>query len=205
MRLQISFHFRSPIAAALSVDPTISVTSRRTRSVVGLFRAPVRVPLSPSFEPMYSVKRDRRPFLFSSRVANESDAGSTAESIKQSQGFKARIEALVPSLEACVAIGLKTFDAPGLAIGIVSGDRLVYAKGFGVSSKNGGARVDTHTVLTNKGFSCRHQWPSQLIAAGFTGTTGSSIFIPIFTALSFTPRGTNRRAPTDARILIRLW
>jgi len=30
---------------------------------------------------------------------------------------------------------MKGFDVPGLAIGIVAGDRLVYAKGFGVRSK----------------------------------------------------------------------
>ena len=41
---------------------------------------------------------------------------------------------------------MKAFDAPGLAIGIVSGDRLVYAKGFGVAGK-GGAPVDADTVF----------------------------------------------------------
>ena len=45
----------------------------------------------------------------------------------------AKIEALVPELEAYIASGMKDFDDPGLAIGIVSGDRLVYAKGFGVA------------------------------------------------------------------------
>ena len=35
---------------------------------------------------------------------------------------------------------------PGLAIGIVAGDRLIYAKGFGVRGK-GGAPVDTKTVF----------------------------------------------------------
>ena len=42
---------------------------------------------------------------------------------------------------------MKAFDVPGLAIGIVSGDNLVYAKGFGVRSKSGGAPVDTQTVF----------------------------------------------------------
>lgn len=58
----------------------------------------------------------------------------------------AKIEALVPELEAYIAQGMKDFDDPGLAIGIVSGDRLVYAKGFGVRRK-GGQPVDTHTVF----------------------------------------------------------
>ena len=58
----------------------------------------------------------------------------------------ARIEALVPDLEAYIDAGMKAFDNPGLAIGIVSGDRLVYAKGFGVREK-GGEPVDTTTVF----------------------------------------------------------
>jgi CubicO group peptidase (beta-lactamase class C family) len=58
----------------------------------------------------------------------------------------AKIEALVPELEAYIADGMQAFDNPGLAIGIVSGDRLVYAKGFGVRRK-GGEPVDTRTVF----------------------------------------------------------
>ena len=44
----------------------------------------------------------------------------------------ARITALVPDLEAYIRSAMQAYDAPGLAIGIVAGDRLVYAKGFGV-------------------------------------------------------------------------
>ena len=51
---------------------------------------------------------------------------------------------------------MKTFDCPGLAIGIVADDRLVYAKGFGVRSKSAGAVVDANTVFqigsATKGF-----------------------------------------------------
>ncbi len=57
-----------------------------------------------------------------------------------------RIEALTPALEAYVAEGMAAFDAPGVAIGIVAGDELVYAKGFGSRSK-GGDPVDTATVF----------------------------------------------------------
>ena len=35
---------------------------------------------------------------------------------------------------------------PGLAIGIVAGDKLIYAKGFGVRGE-GGAPVDTRTIF----------------------------------------------------------
>lgn len=61
-------------------------------------------------------------------------------------GMDARIEALAPDLEAYIAKGMADFDVPGLAIGIVSGDRLVWSKGFGTGSK-GGAAVDTDTVF----------------------------------------------------------
>lgn len=59
----------------------------------------------------------------------------------------ARIHALEPELEAYVAAGMKAFDTPGLAIGIVSGDKLVYAHGFGVRSKAKGGTVGTRTVF----------------------------------------------------------
>ena len=41
---------------------------------------------------------------------------------------------------------MKAFDVPALAIGIVAGDKLIYAKGFGVRRK-GGAPVDTQTIF----------------------------------------------------------
>src|SRR5262245_54423375 len=61
--------------------------------------------------------------------------------------MEARITAVIPALEAYIQSGMKAFDVPGLAIGIVTGDRLVYAKGFGVRSKSGGAPVDSRTVF----------------------------------------------------------
>jgi CubicO group peptidase (beta-lactamase class C family) len=58
-------------------------------------------------------------------------------------------------LESYVAEGMTAFDCPGLAIGIVAGDKLVYGKGFGVRKK-GGEPVDTRTVFqissVTKGF-----------------------------------------------------
>ncbi len=58
-----------------------------------------------------------------------------------------RVQALIPDIEAYIASGMKGFDVPGLAIGIVVGDKLVYAKGFGVRSKSGGMPVDTRTIF----------------------------------------------------------
>src|SRR5262249_58535234 len=72
---------------------------------------------------------------------------SAQELPKPATSMQERINALIPDLEADIQSGMKTFDLPGLAIGIVTGDRLVYAKGFGVRSKSGGAPVDTRTVF----------------------------------------------------------
>jgi CubicO group peptidase (beta-lactamase class C family) len=69
-----------------------------------------------------------------------------AEATPRENSIEQRIQALVPSLEAYVSANMKSFDVPGVAIGIVAGDKLVYAKGFGVRSK-GGAPVDTQTVF----------------------------------------------------------
>jgi CubicO group peptidase (beta-lactamase class C family) len=74
------------------------------------------------------------------------EAPSAAESPKSEAPMTAPIEALIPELEAYLAKGMNAFDVPGLAIGIVTGDRLVYGKGFGVRRK-GGAPVDTRTVF----------------------------------------------------------
>jgi CubicO group peptidase (beta-lactamase class C family) len=61
--------------------------------------------------------------------------------------LEARIEALIPEIETYTAGGMKAFDSPGLALGIVANDRLAYGKGFGVRSKTGGMPVDTRTVF----------------------------------------------------------
>ena len=61
--------------------------------------------------------------------------------------LEAKIEALTPEIETYTAGGMKTFASPGLALGIVANDRLVYTKGFGVRSKTGGEPVDTRTVF----------------------------------------------------------
>ncbi|MET0427770.1 MAG: serine hydrolase, partial [Microvirga sp.] len=63
---------------------------------------------------------------------------------------------LIPELEAYLAAGMQAFDAPGLAIGIVANDRLVYAKGLGVRGKADPAPVDSRTLFqigsATKGF-----------------------------------------------------
>lgn len=74
-------------------------------------------------------------------------AGPAAQAADAGTPMDARIQALEPELEAYVTAGMKAFDTPGLAIGIVSGDRLVYAHGFGVRSKAKGGTVGTRTVF----------------------------------------------------------
>jgi CubicO group peptidase (beta-lactamase class C family) len=67
--------------------------------------------------------------------------------LAQAQPAAERVTALVPSLEAYIELGMRTFDSPGLAIGIVADDRMVYSKGFGVRSKSATAPVDTRTLF----------------------------------------------------------
>ncbi|WP_119268808.1 serine hydrolase domain-containing protein [Taklimakanibacter deserti] len=67
-------------------------------------------------------------------------------SVAHAQGMADKVRAITPELETYIESSMKLFDNPGLAIGIVTGDKLVYAKGFGVRQK-GGQPVDTKTVF----------------------------------------------------------
>jgi CubicO group peptidase (beta-lactamase class C family) len=69
------------------------------------------------------------------------------EPAKSEPAVGERVQALIPELETYAAAGMKAFDVPGLALGIVAGDTLVYAKGFGVRSKETGDPVDTRTIF----------------------------------------------------------
>jgi CubicO group peptidase (beta-lactamase class C family) len=79
--------------------------------------------------------------------AGLSNVTRAEEASKSAAPIEARISALIPDLEAYIRSGMKAYDLPGVAVGIVTGDRLVYAKGFGVRSKSGGAPVDPRTVF----------------------------------------------------------
>jgi CubicO group peptidase (beta-lactamase class C family) len=57
-----------------------------------------------------------------------------------------RVQELGPRLDTYVAGGMKDFDVPGVAIGIVAGDKLVYSKGWGVRTK-GGSPVGSSTIF----------------------------------------------------------
>jgi CubicO group peptidase (beta-lactamase class C family) len=80
-------------------------------------------------------------------TANLPNMARAAEPSKTDAAMEDRVKALIPELEAYTASGMKAFDVPGLAMGIVAGDKLVYARGFGVRRKAGGAPVDTRTIF----------------------------------------------------------
>jgi CubicO group peptidase (beta-lactamase class C family) len=71
---------------------------------------------------------------------------AAAEATPSENSIEHQIQALVPSLEEYISANMKSFDVPGLAIGVVAGSKLVYAKDFGVRTK-GGAPVDTQTLF----------------------------------------------------------
>jgi CubicO group peptidase (beta-lactamase class C family) len=87
--------------------------------------------------------RTRRPSSGAGRrrVAESGAGGGTL------YGRRGHIQAPIADLDAYATRGMKAFDAPGLAIGIVAGDKLVYAKGFGVRGKGGGQPVDARTIF----------------------------------------------------------
>lgn len=58
-----------------------------------------------------------------------------------------KLQALLPELEKQVAVGMKEFSVPGLAIGIVFDDKLVYSKGFGVRTIGKADKVTSETVF----------------------------------------------------------
>ena len=46
--------------------------------------------------------------------------------VRADEAMALKVEAIAPALEAYIAKGMADFDVPGLAIGIVTDDRLVY-------------------------------------------------------------------------------
>ena len=101
------------------------------------------------------------------------------------QALKARIQGLIPRLETYIAGGMKAFDVPGLASGIVAGDELIYAKGFGVRSKSGGEAVSPVPSSRSRQqakHSWRRPWRSPSITASCIGTIGSSTLPPTFSS-----------------------
>jgi CubicO group peptidase (beta-lactamase class C family) len=78
---------------------------------------------------------------------NLPNTAKAAEPSTTKTTIEGRVQELIPDIEAYITSGMKGFDIPGLAIGIVANNRLIYAKGFGVRSKSNGLPVDTRTVF----------------------------------------------------------
>ena len=70
-------------------------------------------------------------------------AADSAADVKMEQ----QVQALIAKLEVYLSTGMKAFDVPAAAVGIVVGDRLVYHKGFGVRSKTGKQPVNSQTIF----------------------------------------------------------
>jgi len=89
-------------------------------------------------------------------IAAVPNTARAAEPSSSDAEIERRVQALTPEIEAYIGTGMKAFDVPGLAIGIIANDGLIYSKGFGVRSKSGGEPVDARTVFqigsTTKGF-----------------------------------------------------
>src|SRR5690606_37149837 len=60
---------------------------------------------------------------------------------------RADVKAVVPRIEAHVRKTMQEWNTPGLAVGIVAEDELVYAQGFGVRVVGGTAPVTPETVF----------------------------------------------------------
>ena len=61
-----------------------------------------------------------------------------------------KIHTALKTLDTLAAQSLKTSDAPGLAIAVVSNDQTIYAKGFGVRKTGQKETVDADTAFQRR-------------------------------------------------------
>jgi len=62
-------------------------------------------------------------------------------------GMRERIDKLIPEFETYLQSGMKSFKVPGVAVGIVHDDKLIYAKGFGVKEAGKPDPVNPATIF----------------------------------------------------------
>src|SRR5258708_34833513 len=60
--------------------------------------------------------------LLTAAALSVSAPGGTQAEERSAAPMEARVNALIPELEAYIQSGMKAFDVPGLAIGVVTGD-----------------------------------------------------------------------------------
>jgi CubicO group peptidase (beta-lactamase class C family) len=94
-------------------------------------------------------------FLFVGALALTLESVATQAQSRSRPDMKARIDGLVPELERYLQDAMANGHVPGVAVGIVTGDQLHYAKGFGKRNDKG-EPVDAKTVFqigsVSKGF-----------------------------------------------------
>jgi hypothetical protein len=66
---------------------------------------------------------------------NLANVARAAELSKPDLDTENRVQALIPDIEEYIPSGMKGFDVPPRLAGIVAGDKILYAKGFGVRSR----------------------------------------------------------------------
>ena len=50
-------------------------------------------------------------------------------------------------IDSLAELTLKTFNVPGIAVGVIKDGKLIHAKGYGVANLNTGAKVNEHTLF----------------------------------------------------------
>ena len=50
-------------------------------------------------------------------------------------------------IDSLTELVLKTFNVPGIAVGVVKDGKLIHAKGYGVANLKTGKKVDEHTLF----------------------------------------------------------
>ena len=50
-------------------------------------------------------------------------------------------------IDSLVALTLKTFDVPGISVGVIKDGKLIHAKGYGIANLRTGEKVDEYTLF----------------------------------------------------------
>ncbi|MCK9511810.1 MAG: serine hydrolase [Pigmentiphaga sp.] len=70
-----------------------------------------------------------------------------APAVSQTPLPASEVEALLPQIESTIQAAMTAWEVPGLAVGIVADDQLVYAKGFGIREHGSNKAVDAETLF----------------------------------------------------------
>lgn len=94
-------------------------------------------PRMKNVQPLFRVLLLTLPLLWSATSALHADARPPQAGIDPQR------------LSAFVEGGMELWQAPGLAVAVVSSDQVLYQRGFGTTALAGGAPVDEHTLFAN--------------------------------------------------------